>query len=1059
MRQRVGEWLQTKYAICNTQHPSPLTLSRALLPWLSLAVLACIAGAPLLAEQGPSGFDTSFHLWRAVEAERLLRAGVLWPQWSPAMAWGYGYPLFVFQGALSAQMAALLHLVGFSWPVALYGAYFLGLVGSAWSLYLLARAWWGEVGGWGSAALFLFIPFHLYVVHYRASLSETLAWVFPPLVLWGMLRWAEGRRRGLLVGALALAALPMAHPVSLYLFLPLLGAAALAEIARAEAPERKRAALRVCGLLALGLTLGAFAWLPGLSERSAVQLGRATSAWVFDYRANFLPAAQLLPWPRNADPLLLNDWPARGVGALFLLMGGVGMVAAWSLYPKVRARLLALGLVGGGALFLSVGLSEPVWERIALLGAFQFPWRFLAPASLVLALFSGAAIEALARQTRQGWGGLLAVALVCVAHWGWLYPPRGGLPGPANPAGMLAWERATDTIGTTASGELLPVWVTALPSWDNPLAGAYARGEEPARLDPASLPPQARVVAAEYRPLRARLVVVTPIPFQARWLAFYYPGWQVRVDGAPVAVAPEAGAGVITFAIPAGEHEVEIYFGQTPLRRAVNVLSLGALLALLVIALRQPVNGGAFPEQISSFPLSAFILSLLLFALFWFAEPLGLPFRRARLQPDGTLSGVAAPLRVNFGGRALLLGADLPAPMNQTDATLELALYWQALDPGEGDWHDGIALVAPDGDQIPLELRALRWGRMPPPVQMWPREQYAVRAYHLDLPPGMPPGDYGLALSLFDRETLEPASVLGADGNPLGPTLPLGVVQLTRPAAPPSLAALDVPEDTTPLTCGALALWSLTADRVEAAPGEIVGLRLVWEALETPSEVLSATLTLHAVPGVTTSVGGPMDLSEAALQTWELPPVASWWPTNQWRAGERWVGRPVVRLPGGLESSDYRLEVSLPGCATLGRVHLRVRAPERTWDVPPDLQPLDAVFDGQVRLVGYAAEPEAEAVRVTLAWQAMAEMMESYRVFVHLVDETARLAAQSDGEPAAWSRPTTGWAVGEVVTETRVLSAPGPGRYTLRVGLYLPDGPRLTLPDGQDAFELTVEIP
>ena len=53
--------------------------------------------------------------------------------------------------------------------------------------------------------------------------------------------------------------------------------------------------------------------------------------------------------------------------------------------------------------------------------------------------------------------------------------------------------------------------------------------------------------------------------------------------------------------------------------------------------------------------------------------------------------------------------------------------------------------------------------------------------------------------------------------------------------------------------------------------------------------------------------------------------------------------------------------------------------------------------------------------------------------------------------------PTTGWAVGEVVVETREIAIPTTlpsGEYTLRVGLYLPDGARLLTVDAQDAFVL-----
>jgi hypothetical protein len=79
-------------------------------------------------------------------------------------------------------------------------------------------------------------------------------------------------------------------------------------------------------------------------------------------------------------------------------------------------------------------------------------------------------------------------------------------------------------------------------------------------------------------------------------------------------------------------------------------------------------------------------------------------------------------------------------------------------------------------------------------------------------------------------------------------------------------------------------------------------------------------------------------------------------------------------------------------------------------------------------------------------------METSYRVFLHLLGPDGSLFAQSDGEPAGWRRPTTGWAPGEVVLDERVLEIPAdapPGEYTLVAGLYDPGtGIRLSLPDG-----------
>ena len=1073
------------------------------LPWLSLLLLALVAGAPLLSmTQVPNGYDTAFHFWRAVQAEQLLRHGVRVPRWAPDMAWGYGYPLFIFQGALSAQLAAGLHLMGMAWPGALNGAYFIGVAGSMLSLFLFARALWGHSGGWKAAACFPFIPYHVYVVYYRGSLSETVALIFPPLVLWGITRWCAGARRGLLVGTLALAALALTHSMSLYIFMPFFGLWALAEVWGAGAGQRWPALGRVLVLFSLGLGLGMFAWLPGLAERSFVQLERATSAWVFDYRENFLPWHQLLSLPRRADPHLVNDWPARGLGAFFVLAAlgalirpgqmlgkalksgspqGVGRPQGAQLASDVqlrqRSRLIALELTFVICTVLSLRVSQPLWDGgpfgNGVLAAFQFPWRFLAPASLAMAVLIGASFSngppflngassskctsVAPLATRMALYPLFAVGVLIAAHWGWLYPQMGPLPTPASSAGLIAWEQATHTLGTTASRELLPRWVEQMPAADNPVTGALLDAARPARLDVTTLPAGAQVVSATYRLTSAVLHIDTPRAFQARYRVFYYPGWRVLVDHVPVVGVPETETGWLTFPVPAGEHRVEVHFSETPLRWLADVVSWFSLGALGLLVGRGRVSGvirhtaPLAPYAARSMLVIALALCLLKFAV---ADKIPVLWRESRLRADGTLAGVGVPLRENFDGRALLLGVDPPPAKLTSTADSLLTLYWRALNPEGREWRVGLTLVGPDASRMPVGVRPYRWGREPPPMSMWSLDAYARLDLHMDIVPGMPPGNYELWLALFDRGTLEPASVLDAVGNPVGPALNLGKVTLLPPQSPPTLAALSVPADAELQACGALGLWDMALDRAQAAPGDVLALRWVWEALAASPDTVEAVLTLYTAEG-------------ADVRQWSLPLAAAWWPTDQWQAGERWLGTPQVRLPGSLKSGLYRVAVQLPQCTSLlAEATLTVTAPDRAWTMPVGFSPTGvgttaaAVFAATlpsgdvIALLGYTLPTTevapGETLSLQLAWQALAEMETAYHVFVHIVDANGMLLAQSDGEPVAWTRPTPGWAVGEVVVDARDIVIPqdaAPGVYEIRVGWYVPGVGRLSTAD------------
>ena len=166
--------------------------------------------------------------------------------------------------------------------------------------------------------------------------------------------------------------------------------------------------------------------------------------------------------------------------------------------------------------------------------------------------------------------------------------------------------------------------------------------------------------------------------------------------------------------------------------------------------------------------------------------------------------------------------------------------------------------------------------------------------------------------------------------------------------------------------------------------------------------------------------------------------------------------------------------------ATYHKLTLLSYRPMHTWDevftpldiALDDLLHLDGVFvaiDGEpADLSGHWSQSQEEAsplavpggaqVRVTLIWRALAEMSESYTVFVHLVDEHGTLVTQHDGIPAAGLRPTFTWIPGERLLDSHdlivPLDVPVPGG-TLIVGMYHSETiERQLFDNGQDAIRL-----
>lgn len=116
----------------------------------------------------------------------------------------------------------------------------------------------------------------------------------------------------------------------------------------------------------------------------------------------------------------------------------------------------------------------------------------------------------------------------------------------------------------------------------------------------------------------------------------------------------------------------------------------------------------------------------------------------------------------------------------------------------------------------------------------------------------------------------------------------------------------------------------------------------------------------------------------------------------------------------------------------------------------PNVQ-VPATVGGSIRFLGYhlpAGEWHAgDIVPFSLFWRGTEGLGEDYSVFVHLMAPDGQPLAQSDSAPGGGSLPTSTWSPRETIVDRRGLLLPAdlpPGRYPLRLGLYLPStGERL----------------
>jgi len=1092
-----------------------------------LVVLLCaVAIVPLLRSQAPCTHDGALHYYRVAAMRHALQNGILFTRYLPDLAFGYGYPFFNYREPLSYYLLLGLHLTGLPLPVALNLVYVLSIVGSALAAYLLARDLFGPLAGILAAVAYAYAPYQFLDALLRANMPESVALPLLPLALWAFRRLAlTGRRRWFLASVATLTALYLTHNISSLLFTPLL----LAYLGLLWLVHRRGGHWVATGsALVLAFGLAAFFWGPALLEQDYAQLFMSRVTRNNDFHYNFVSLAEIFAPPAPVDTSLMNPPMRIHLGLVQAILAGVGLIVGlvrWRDRER-RATLVFLALAAVAMLWMSTRASLWLWERLPLISFVQFPWRLIGRAALPIAVLASATASSDCGLRTANCGLRIAncasqntdhatrnaqhisrftfhasrftfhasrftfhvsrfthyalrityyllISLLILSALPSTYPPHGYCPNAPRPTirDVFAYEHRSTLVGVDPEGSYFPVWVKRRPS-GSPLEEQYATGGLVTRFDESTLPAGASVVEAGYGPNRADLVVETPAPFRARYLAFYFPGWQVHIDGKVVQVAATDPDGLITFEVPAGHHAIAIRFGSTPVRTAFTILSLLALVAIFIITLRYPQipnPQSAIPNPQSPipnpqsaipnpWPLAAIALLLLIFKLA-VVDRLETPFRRPTLQPDGTLPGVEHPLDQPYADGLMLIGYNQAIGYDQeratipADGTLRLDLVWTAYAPPTARYQTVAHLVGLDG---------LRWSQPDsfrprgyanyPPTPTWRPGRYALDSHEVEPLPGTPPGTYEVVLTAFNRATLAPLSILNEQGQPAAPSLTLGQVTLTRPrqpVTPPADGRIDLP-------LGDFTLLTADFDRAQAAPGDAVHATLLWRAERDGEASTCGTCTAALF---LLAPGG------SAASTYPVLPAAAW------RAGDVLRSQHRLTLPATLGSGIYTWTIGLAASSVRPVASLCIVAPAHVFTPPSFRQPVGVVLGNLATLTGFDLAPSTggepiihpgDALTVTLIWRAEGTAASSYHVFLHLLDPEGKLVAQSDGVPSNWTRPTTGWLPGEYVVDPRTLVIPPGARagdYTLQAGLYIPGGRRLTASDGADAATLaTIKV-
>jgi uncharacterized membrane protein len=546
--------MKKKIAVENKISPDYLIL-------LILTLISVIPLLDLLSPGLPVTHDGQDHVARIANFYQNLKEGNIIPRWGANLNWGYGHPVLMFLYPLPSYVASLFHFIGFSLVDSTKIFFAISYIFSGLTMYLWLKQFLSRNAAYIGALLYLFAPYRFVDLYIRGAIGEHAAFIFPPLVLYSIIKLSKDKKlslRPIIIGSLSLAALILSHNAISLMFLPLFLVYSLLLLLQAN--NKRQLIIKMISLFLIGFSLSAFFWGPAFFEGKYTLRDIVTKG---EYKSRF----------SGINQLLYSPWVYGGSGEFSVQVGFIHILSVILSLPvlyhlvKKKDKLWSVGFVFLLFFIISLFLIEKssiyLWERISLIQKFQFPWRFLS-----LSVFTSSVLGAiLAHLTPKKYIFILLLFITI----GQIIISKDFLKAKDY---QIKPESFYTSIynSTTDTGESSPVWSVRFmekrPDFRIEVISGSARIKENLR----------KTTQHNYE-------IVSDKPVKIRENTLYFPGWKVYVDNIPAKVQFQdpANRGLMTFDLGQGVHNVSIRFEDTKLRMAANIVSLLFFSPILII--------------------------------------------------------------------------------------------------------------------------------------------------------------------------------------------------------------------------------------------------------------------------------------------------------------------------------------------------------------------------------------------------------------------------------------------------------------------------------------------
>lgn len=510
--------------------------------------------------------DLSLHTYRAIAFFRILQERIFFPQWAGDLNANYGYPLFIFAPPLPYYITSFFHLLGISFLNSLKLLLALAFIGSGVTMYYWAKEEFGKLPGFVASVFYLYSPYHLVDLHFRANPGEVIAFMFFPL---SMLATKKVIQKSNITWILALAVsvglLILSHPIVLIL-LPFLICYSLLLLF----PKNKHGKnlLNLIFSFIFGLLLSLFYWLP------EIVLGKYTLQKYFHQEVIFPQIQEFIYSPWRYGLLFQGN---KGELSFIIGYAQLTVVILFVIFLIKKRSFESNKLIVYFFLvsfliifFLMQSISKPLWSLIPLLENLQFSYRLLLLMSFITGTIAGIV-------TMKIKNNILLTALIAFAvlstilNWG----NRRTIPEITSDS-YFENQLSMSTFEGEGGGPAAPKWLDPHNLWQKDIP--------PKKLE--VIKGNASIVELAHTSTQHEYIVNVLMPTQFKENTLYFPGWFVFINNKPIKVEynDPRFRGIMTFNLAKGLYKIDVVYKPEKIQQISQIISTAAWITALLMS-------------------------------------------------------------------------------------------------------------------------------------------------------------------------------------------------------------------------------------------------------------------------------------------------------------------------------------------------------------------------------------------------------------------------------------------------------------------------------------------